>query len=231
MYHTFTRAAGIPNKPLISSYSITRGPVPPERPPSNLPPPANMSLALSLGPKIGHGRSGVVFEASIDFQSSSREVASFAIPPLVVKISRAGHCNDLRHEAFYYEEMESIQGVIVPRYYCLFETWYTSPGCFVSVTDDQVAYDLLQNDSPDDRDSDSSFDSDSSDEYDEDSLLELDTSSHTIQQLYKENFVNSSCPPVCIIVMERLGDKLPIGQPLRDDIVYVCSAHIQMKTL
>ncbi|KAJ3552226.1 hypothetical protein NM688_g4265 [Phlebia brevispora] len=131
---SFTRASGTCNEPLVFKIPyFQRDPEPPARPPSRLPPPGNIFLSLKLGKRVGRGRSGVVYEATIDPTASSSEVNSLIAPPLVVKISRRGHSTDIEHESFYYEEMECLQGVVVPRFYGLFEG-ETPPGSYFDPT-------------------------------------------------------------------------------------------------
>ncbi|KAK7692417.1 hypothetical protein QCA50_004042 [Cerrena zonata] len=101
---------------------------PPKRLPSKLPPPGTMKLSLRLGKKIGYGAAGRIFEATIDYDHSSPELRDMAIPPLVVKVSRRYKADNLAREAYYYEEMERLQGSIVPRYYGLYEA-EISPEC------------------------------------------------------------------------------------------------------
>ncbi|KZV85876.1 hypothetical protein EXIGLDRAFT_236230 [Exidia glandulosa HHB12029] len=97
-----------------------RAPAP--RPPSNLPPPGNVHLALNLGRFIGHGRSGIVFAAeqmttagTVDGENG----ASF--PPLVVKVARRERFLSLAREAWFYDHLECLQGVVLPRCYGWFE--------------------------------------------------------------------------------------------------------------
>ena len=106
------RSKLVPNK---SSISDNLTPVTPSHPPGKL------TLRLSLGEKIGAGACGFVYEATDVSLSGSPRCPKSALPPLVVKISRNGRAAGIEHEAFYYEEMECIQGVVVPRYYGFFQ--------------------------------------------------------------------------------------------------------------
>ncbi|KAJ3558712.1 hypothetical protein NM688_g756 [Phlebia brevispora] len=116
----FERMEGVENEPLIhTGRKILQ---PPARLPSRLPPPGNLHLRVLLGKRISHGRVGVVYEATVSLEDSSPAVASYALPPLVAKISRQKHCEDLENEVYYYDELESLQGVVVPRCYGLFQT-------------------------------------------------------------------------------------------------------------
>lgn len=93
----------------------------PTRLPSALPPPGHLTLQLHIGDRLGRGRTSGVYDASIDLQNSSPELAELAVPPLVVKVSRPGRERALDNEAFFYEEMESLQGIVIPRYYGFFK--------------------------------------------------------------------------------------------------------------
>ena len=111
----FPRTKSVPNPPYISTWHRVRGPEPPARDAPKLPPPGNLRLALTLGSSIGEGHSSVVFAATVDLARSSPEIGSLAIP-LAVKVSRPVVYEDLQHDAFYYEEMAYLQGVMVPRF-------------------------------------------------------------------------------------------------------------------
>lgn len=114
------RAEGCPNPTVYSTDDIDRGPESPSRLPSSLPPPGKLRLAITLGPSLGHGRSGVVFEVNVDISHSSPGVAALTTPPLVAKVSRRDMSEDLMWEVFYYDGMENLQGVVNPRYYGTF---------------------------------------------------------------------------------------------------------------
>lgn len=137
---------------------------------------------MTLGACLGYGRSCVVFEATVDLSRSSSELRSFVFPPLVVKVSRPRMAEDLQHEAFYYDEMECVQGVIVPRYYGTFKG--RLPAGFSTPPDDCAHGRGVSDD---------------------------------------EAYVPAPVfdfSSVCVSVMERLSDHLPIGEPFSDDILY-----------
>ncbi|KAK7692415.1 hypothetical protein QCA50_004040 [Cerrena zonata] len=120
-----TRGKPQRNKPIIDDQCKKR---PPKRMPSDLPPAGTMKLSLSIGNMIGDGAAGGVYEATIQYDHSSPELRDMAMPPLVVKISRRRKPTRLAREAFYYEEMEYLQGCVIPRYYGLFDAMIPS-GC------------------------------------------------------------------------------------------------------
>lgn len=97
-------------------------PVLPIIPPSRLPEPGNITLQLRPTLHIATGRCGVAFE--VDVVSISCPEAF--MPPLIIKVSRRGFQEELRLESRAYKEMESIQGVAVPRCYGLFQATLSS---------------------------------------------------------------------------------------------------------
>ncbi|KAF8520583.1 hypothetical protein BU17DRAFT_46465, partial [Hysterangium stoloniferum] len=86
------------------------------RPPSTLPPPGDLTLEVSVQGKLGEGRVGFVYDVEKSGTSGSRE-----IPDLVIKVSHRYQSNNLCREAWFYEEMEHLQGIIVARYYGIFQ--------------------------------------------------------------------------------------------------------------
>ncbi|KAF8520619.1 hypothetical protein BU17DRAFT_88819 [Hysterangium stoloniferum] len=86
------------------------------RPPSTLPPPGDLTLEVSVQAKLGEGRVGFVYD--VDKRGTS---GSHAIPDLVIKVARRYQSNNLCREAWFYEEMEHLQGIIVARCYGIFQ--------------------------------------------------------------------------------------------------------------
>ncbi|EPQ50822.1 hypothetical protein GLOTRDRAFT_133565 [Gloeophyllum trabeum ATCC 11539] len=113
----------------------------PKGPPSNLPTPANATLIkVDIAEELGSGRVGDV-----------------------------DRCDELSKEAWFYEEMECLQGVVTPRYYGHFTT-----------------------------------------------MLPARTDILSLKRRASSPF------PMSIILLERVGDSLPLGQPipqvLQDDL-------------
>ena len=101
---------------------------PPRRLPSTLPPPGNLQLSLSVEDLIGEGRCGTVFSTnpSLLLDPSNKPVDVLEpglpyLPSLVIKVADQARIEDLAIEASMYEEMETLQGVAIPRYYGWFE--------------------------------------------------------------------------------------------------------------
>lgn len=202
---TLRRSAGIRNEPQIFEDDDARGESPPVRAPSALPPPGQLSLSLELHRRLGHGRAGEVYEVSIDLNGSSPELATLAVPPLVAKVSRPGCPTRIQHEAYYYEEMESLQGVIIPRCYGLF-TSDIPAGSSLSESAKKPSDEPSYGDNP------------------RDSNLN-DTNDGSIDSRNQRARSMKSCPdgptPISILLLERLGDRLPVGGELPADIEYV----------
>ncbi|KII84862.1 hypothetical protein PLICRDRAFT_344255 [Plicaturopsis crispa FD-325 SS-3] len=93
---------------------------PPERLPSQLPAPGDLSATFSLTDAIDYGRVGSVRGVSL-LDCSSPAGLPYALPPLVIKIARRSRSQELEREAWFYEEMESLQGVALARCYGLFQ--------------------------------------------------------------------------------------------------------------
>lgn len=90
--------------------------MPPPREPSNLPPPGNVHLSISLGDIIDSGATSVVYDVVI-----SDEDLRARLPPLVIKIARPLRRGRLELEKFWYDHLESLQGVVLARCYGWFE--------------------------------------------------------------------------------------------------------------
>ncbi|KAJ3558714.1 hypothetical protein NM688_g754 [Phlebia brevispora] len=186
-YAVFERMEGIENPPTIHDDSPLAEP--PARLPSKLPPPGNLHLRVMLGKRISHGRVGVVYEATVSSEESSPELASYVHPPLVAKISRHKHCEDLEHEVYYYEELESLQGVVLPRCYGLFQT--------------RIRHGL----------SVIPPDSDSEEPAGKGSCNLEDTDGEFVPAV-AEPAPKTISGIVSVILLERLGGHLPVGKPL-----------------
>ncbi|KAJ3535023.1 hypothetical protein NM688_g7037 [Phlebia brevispora] len=191
---TFSRSQGSPNAPHILDYYLVRGPEPPERLPSSLPPPGNLSMRLNLGRRLGHGRAGSVYTVTVDFANSTPELTSVVFPPLVAKISHPNRETEIEHEAFYYDEMESIQGIVIPRCYGYFRgeipQGYTLVGEPDLSREGQTILDME------------------------------DSDSDTAQRFQSQRTTSNGSRVISILLLEQLGDRLPISRPeeIPDDI-------------
>lgn len=91
----------------------------PSRPLSQLPTPCQQQLEATLGQPLGYGRSSVVYSLE-DVRIPGLEPGT-VVPPLVVKIARLHRLPWLTREAWFYEDMECLQGSVVPYCYGMFE--------------------------------------------------------------------------------------------------------------
>jgi hypothetical protein len=66
--------------------------------------------------RLGYGRVGAVYPIRIDNPNQ------FSLPPLVIKVAARRRSENLAREAWFYEEMEHLQGVAIARCYGLFTT-------------------------------------------------------------------------------------------------------------
>ncbi|KAI0030983.1 hypothetical protein K488DRAFT_71785, partial [Vararia minispora EC-137] len=73
----------------------------------------------TLGKYQGGGRVGVVF--ALEDVEVVGMPDGFSLPPLVVKVARRDRVGSLAREAWFYDEMECIQGSVIPRCYGWFE--------------------------------------------------------------------------------------------------------------
>ncbi|EIM84350.1 uncharacterized protein STEHIDRAFT_112752 [Stereum hirsutum FP-91666 SS1] len=85
----------------------------PTRPPSSLPPPHDITLRTSVAEYLGSGRTGLVYILSDPVLSDPNN----KLPELVFKFPRSHRCADIYRESWFYEEMERLQGVAIPRCY------------------------------------------------------------------------------------------------------------------
>ena len=154
---------------------------------STLPAPGNLHAHLALGEKRGSGRSSIVH--NIDILPTQALQGTF--PPLVLKVGRLKRRAEIGREAWFYDEMESMQGVILPRCYGWFEAelaegqsfgpWYTS-------------------------------DRSSSETEDSNPNWRFENSSRLLEMSHSRNFVS-------VLLLERLGGTLPVGVPLSEQLM------------
>ncbi|KAK7681694.1 hypothetical protein QCA50_015041 [Cerrena zonata] len=191
---------------------IVKGPIrtPTPRRPSELPEPGKLNIHLILGRKIGHGRVARVYEATVDYAKSSPELQQLVLPPLVVKVSRRYDARHLAKEAYYYDEMECLQGSVIPRYYGFFQSTIPVDWNFGPWRRDSIV-----------RGSRRSVDSDTESEFDDD---DYSPRPNVPEEEYSSDEEPPPPPPVTptkvsILIMERLGGLMPLGKPLPEDII------------
>ena len=105
-------------KPSLKSLDVYLKELPARRP-SSLPPAGNGHLEATLGNFIGYGHSSTVF--SLKDVAVHGLPASSVVPPLVAKIARLDRVTSVMRDAWFYDEMECLQGSTIPRCYGYFE--------------------------------------------------------------------------------------------------------------
>ncbi|KAF8506299.1 hypothetical protein BU17DRAFT_17401, partial [Hysterangium stoloniferum] len=150
------------------------------RPASTLPPPGDLTLEVSVKTKLGKGRVGSVYDAE-----KSRTWVSPEIPDLVIKVAHRYQSNNLCREAWFYEEMEHLQGIIVARCY----------GIFQVVIDEQ--YEILDWERVDQEKATRA-------------VRELHPHTRTPQDI----FLDGQHHLLSVLVFEKLGERIPRSVPL-----------------
>ncbi|KAF8482323.1 hypothetical protein JB92DRAFT_3035586, partial [Gautieria morchelliformis] len=223
-----------PAKPVLATVeaNATVGGLPLVCPPSKLPPPGNLSLQVSLEPeRLGYGRVGSVYPLRIDNTNQC------ALPSLVIKVAARHHSDDLAREAWFYEEMEDIQGVAIARCYGFFTAEREQNSEVLDWAESDADYDEEEVDVRDEA-SQSEDDEDLGDTCnlyawtESDDLVMEEFSWEVVlkryderQKLTQERAPNHRANPasvrngsektfLSVLVLERLGDVIPIGVPL-----------------
>lgn len=162
----------------------------PTRPPSSLPPPHDITLRTSVAEYLGSGRTGLVYILSDPVLSDPNN----KLPELVFKFPRSHRCADIYRESWFYEGMERLQGVAIPRCYGLFEA-DLPVGCAVRLPDGRTLLAHEEFESPD---------------------ASVDDLPHP--DILKPRSTRNK---IFVLVLERLGGRLPIGKPIPADVRYV----------
>lgn len=166
----------------------------PPRPPSRLPTPGSATLSGSLGEFIGDGRTGLVYTLSKTHISgiNNPSGSNATMPPVILKFARPNRCADLNREAWFYEEMECLQGVALARCYGLYEADVPSSSqCSIRLPPNGWTV-LDEEESPD--------------KY-------VDAEQHPRLIELRERRDRLS-----VLVLERLGDGIPVGKPISSEV-------------
>lgn len=140
---TLRRQTPPPVVPLSKAGGVpyTRPDGPPIKSPSMLPLPGTRQLSLTAQSRLGEGYCGSVFSTSIsrlcldENLSRGVELQPPKLPELVVKVAHPNRRDLLAKEASFYDEMENIQGIVVPRCYGFFETELDCSWTFVEASE------------------------------------------------------------------------------------------------
>ncbi|KIJ50425.1 hypothetical protein M422DRAFT_777137 [Sphaerobolus stellatus SS14] len=179
----FHRGVVKPGSQVSIHHSVRRPEGIPPRPPSCLPLPGNHHIAVSLGEALGHGRVGSVHSVTL-------LTPGLDIPPLVIKVSNYKRSANMAEEAWYYEELEQLQGISIPRCYGFFQA-QLKDGCNV------LTWKIDSGDHSDSGEDDS-------------------TSSNSGEQVERELYHVDDGSTISVLLLERLGGPMPVGEPLHD---------------
>ncbi|KAF9513495.1 hypothetical protein BS47DRAFT_1393212 [Hydnum rufescens UP504] len=157
------------------------------RPPSTLPEPGDLHVHLIFGEKKGWGRSSFVHEVNISRQRLFQPI----FLPLFSRSHDLKRRAEIAREAWFYDELECLQGVVLPRCYGWFEAELAEGQSFDHWTRATGRSSETENSNPEWRFKGSK------------QLTEMSDS---------RNYVS-------VLLLEKLGDTLPIGVPLADDLV------------
>ncbi|KAF8522500.1 hypothetical protein JB92DRAFT_2887122 [Gautieria morchelliformis] len=225
---TLSKTISKPGKPLLASAECFANPggLLPVRPPSKLPPPGNLCLHVSLKPeRLGYGRVGSVYPLRID------DTNQYALPALVIKVAARRRSDDLAREAWFYEEMEDIQGVAIARCYGFFTAEIEPNSELLDWAEadadcDEEEVDVRGEDSPNSEDlvmEEFSWEVVFKREEERDKLRDKirqerrDKRARTIKPTRADPVSvrnRSDKTFLSVLVLERLGDVIPIGVPL-----------------
>lgn len=168
----------------------------PKRRPSTLPPSPQLQLHATVGEYLGDGQSSVVPVYALEQVTICGLRSNIDIPQLVVKIARPHRVSWEMREAWFYDEMECLQGSIVPRQFGYFEH---DMGFSLDSTSSSGLYVKSFRDYP--------MSTGSSN--DADWLRELEPEMHPMleERLSRKDILS-------VTILERLGDMLPWGEEI-----------------
>lgn len=178
----------------------------PQRRESQLPPPTQQHLEATLGKCLGSGLTSVVY--ALENICIAHLEPNVVIPPLVVKISRRHRVPWLAQEAWFYEEIECLQGSVAPYCYGLFEAELGD--CLDSMHEPHYCIKTLDDHSVDDGRS-----SDTSSNYEAPPLTLRWQAAHPIlaEQETRHDIVS-------VLILERVGGMLRICRPVPQEARY-----------
>lgn len=159
-------------------------------------PPSQLPPAGHLTLKASLGKVIGRGRCSVVYEVRDPEVSDTTaqLPQIVLKVAWASRCGDINREGWFYDEMECLQGVALARCYGLFEADIPG-GCTVSLPDGSN----FQNDAPTSHNM----------------IIDEDRVHPKFLELRdKRNRLS-------ILVLERLGGRLPLGEVLTQELRYV----------
>lgn len=166
--------------------------------PKSRPPPqplGSLHLQASVGEYLGHGHSSTVF--ALENVHLSDAPTDAQVPELVVKIARINRVTSLIRETWYYDEMQILQGVALPRCYGYFETTLSA-----DADEKELLHRLFKK-----------FPAEVDGEHN--AALNRDTLIGPLHPVLEERRTRRDI--LAVLVMERLGSRLPIGLPVPEE--------------
>ncbi|KAF9505045.1 hypothetical protein BS47DRAFT_580721 [Hydnum rufescens UP504] len=177
--------------PFLNLASVAARDRPPKpyipRPTSTLPEPGDLHAHLIFGEQKGWGRSSFVHEVNV----LPTTTLPACLPPLVLKVARSKRRAEIAREAWFYDELECLQGVVLPRCYGWFEAELMegqSFGPWMTATRR------------------------SSDTESSNPEWRFKGSKQLKEMSESRNYVS-------VLLLEKVGSTLPMGVPLADDLV------------
>lgn len=104
---------------------------------ANFPPSAQLALHADLDKYVADGRSGIVHEIRTPETVTDAGGRQYRIPPLVCKFAAHDRKSCAAREAWFYDEMQTIQGMAIPRCYGFFEAVVPDGYEFVPYTEER----------------------------------------------------------------------------------------------
>ena len=147
---------------------------------------------------LNKGRTGLIYET---VATSTDGQGNAILPSLVVKIARCTKNKRIAREAWFYDEMQTLQGVVVPRCYGCFEAKIPDNCSFIPWTEDGLSSDTQQITVPDEE-----F-------FSTRQLGAFNENAHDLLTRLEDSRT------ITLLVLEKLGEPfLPVGVPIPDQV-------------
>ena len=174
-----------------------------EIPPDVQYPSPRLKLDMSLNRNIGSGTVYTTQNPSLSGHSESAGSSAHQVPPLAIKFALRNRNKNILREVWFYEELQSLQGSVLPRCYGYFQA--TIPPdctCIVWQAAEKDAYGMCK-----------------ANEDDDESFEQIGTFDPAHQTLVTKLVHSSGGATITLLLLDLLGEPyLPIGKPLSDNI-------------
>lgn len=88
----------------------------PQRPIHQTPASERIELEVKLARRLKSGSNGLIYEVDTVRETKTKDGQKLCIPPLICKIAPQRRNKPIAREAWFYEEMQTLQGLVIP--YC-----------------------------------------------------------------------------------------------------------------